>query len=51
MAFNGQNALAAKYRQMLRLPQRVAIQQGFLGGATLGIVMGVLYCSYALALW
>lgn len=51
MAFNGQSALTAKYRQMLRLPQQVAAKQGFLQGMTLGVVMGVLYCSYALALW
>jgi ATP-binding cassette subfamily B (MDR/TAP) protein 1 len=51
MAFNGQSALTAKYRQMLRVPQQVAAKQGFLQGMTLGVVMGVLYCSYALALW
>lgn len=51
MSFNGQDSLTAKYRAALRLPQHVATKQGILGGATLGSVMGILYCSYALALW
>lgn len=51
MSFNGQDTLIRKYREAIRAPQYVATKQGILSGATLGSVMGIMYCAYALALW
>ena len=50
-AFNAEDRTGDEYDGALDLPTKVGIRQGFIGGAAMGVVNLIAFCTYALAMW
>jgi ATP-binding cassette subfamily B (MDR/TAP) protein 1 len=50
-AFNGETRTTNAYDDSLTPATNVAVRQGFIGAATLGLTNCVAFCAYALAMW
>ncbi|XP_050239582.1 ABC transporter B family member 11-like isoform X2 [Quercus robur] len=50
-SYTGEKQAIAKYNKSLTKAYKSGVQEGLAAGLSLGVVMFILYCSYALAVW
>ena len=50
-SFTGEKQAISNYKKFLATAYNSGVQEGFTAGLGLGIVMLLIFCSYALAIW
>ncbi|XP_010439908.1 PREDICTED: ABC transporter B family member 9 [Camelina sativa] len=51
VAFTGEKKATEKYERKLEVAYKTMVQQGLISGLGLGTLLGVMFCSYGLAVW
>ncbi|OVA16637.1 ABC transporter [Macleaya cordata] len=50
-SFTGENQAITKYNKSLASAYKTGVQEGLVSGLGLGLVLFIMFCSYALAIW